>query len=349
MKKLHNYFKIQNGKQFPVEIIGNYVNFKIMKTDYYKKLIALAAIILPAGLSAQDEASVAIDSAPLFSDLMSTVLVACVFVVGITAVFAIYKTLDLLVRLRELKIYEKHGLDDYIREHEANQGSWWNRFSKSMTAAVPIEREDDILFDHDYDGIRELDNSLPPWWLYGFYLTIGIAIVYMVYYHVTDYGKSSREEYAIQMERAEKEVEAYLSRQANLVDENTVVMLTEEKDLAAGKEIFVSLCAACHLETGGGNATSVGPNLTDKYWLHGGSINDVFTTIKYGVPEKGMISWKSQIRPGDMQKVASYVLSLQGTNPPGAKEPQGELYEPEANVAETEETPVESESDTELQ
>ncbi len=322
-----------------------------MKTEINKKLFAFAALLAPAGLSAQEEAAAAVTETPLFSDTMSVVLVGCAVLVGITAVFAIYRTLDLMVRLRELKIYEKHGLDDYIREHEANQGSWWSRFSKSMTAAVPIEREDDILFDHEYDGIRELDNSLPPWWLYGFYLTIGIAVVYMFIYHVSDYGKSSTEEYAIEMERAQKEVEAYLARQSNLVDETNVTLLTDEASLAGGQEIFTSLCAACHLDHGGGNETSVGPNLTDKYWLHGGSIKDVFTTIKYGVPEKGMISWKSQIRPGDMHKVASYVLSLQGTNPPGAKEPQGELYEaPETeNIAESEETPVESNSETELQ
>ena len=320
-----------------------------MKTNLVKNLFVLAVFLVPASIFGQDEAAVASNNPPLFSDIMSVVLAACVFVVGITAVYAIYKTLDLLVRLRELKIYEKHGLEQYIREHEANQGSWWKKFSKSMTAAVPLEREDEILFDHDYDGIRELDNSLPPWWLYGFYLTIGIAIVYMVYYHVSDYGMSSHEEYAYEMEEAQKQVDAYLSKQANLVDENTVALLNDEKSLAEGKEIFVSLCAPCHLESGGGNETSVGPNLTDKYWLHGGSIKDVFTTIKYGVPEKGMISWKSQIRPADMQKVASYILSLQGTNPPGAKGPQGELYEPETNVAESEVPAEDSSTDSELQ
>jgi len=319
-----------------------------MKTKLNKNWITLAIWLAPLGLIAQEEAAVLGNEPPLFSDLMSTVLLVCVFVVGVTAVFAIYKTLDLMVRLRELRIYENHGLDDYIREHEANKGSWWKRFSKSMTAAVPIENEEDILFDHDYDGIRELDNSLPPWWLYGFYLTIAIAVVYMLYYHVSDYGKSSREQYAIEMERAQQEVDAYLSRQANLVDENSVAQLTDEAALAEGKEIFISLCAACHLEHGGGNETSVGPNLTDNYWLHGGGIKDVFTTIKYGVPEKGMISWKSQIRPADMQKVASYVLALQGTNPPGAKAPQGELYEPD-NIAESDGSAEESDSESELQ
>ncbi|MGA0233687.1 MAG: c-type cytochrome, partial [Saprospiraceae bacterium] len=126
------------------------------------------------------------------------------------------------------------------------------------------------------------------------------------------------------------------AKQANLVDETNVSLLTDEESLAGGKEIFTTLCAACHLDHGGGALNSVGPNLTDKYWLHGGSIVDVFSTIKYGVPDKGMISWRTQIRPADMQKVASYVLSLQGTNPLGAKEAQGELYEPESSIVESE-------------
>lgn len=319
-----------------------------MKKEIFKKALSTVVFMTPLVLSAQDEAEAIVASEPpLFSDTMSVVLAACVFIIGVTAVFAIYRTLDLMVRLKEIKIYEEHGLTDYLKEKQANDGSWWKRFSKSMTAAVPIEKEDDIMFDHDFDGIRELDNSLPPWWLWGFYLTIGIAIVYMVYYHLTPYGNSSREQYAIEMEMAEKQVQEYLAKQANLVDESNVVMLTEETALAEGQAIFTSLCAACHLEHGGGNATSVGPNLTDEYWLHGGGIADVFKTIKYGVPEKGMISWRSQIRPADMQKVASYVLSLQGTNPPGAKEPQGELYEPE-NLAETEDTKSEESTESDL-
>ena len=306
-----------------------------MKYIIQKTGLLTSLLLFPILLSAQDLAEPVAEKM-LFSDLMSIILTASVVLVGVTAMFAVYKTLDLMVRMRELKIYEEHGLQDYLAEKKANEGSWWHRFSKSMTAAVPIEKEGEILLDHDYDGIRELDNNLPPWWLYGFYLTIVIAVVYMLYFHVLPYGKSSEEEYLAQMEQAEKDVEAYLARQANLVDETNVSLLTDEESLAGGKEIFTTLCAACHLDHGGGASNSVGPNLTDKYGLHGGSIVDVFTTIKYGVPEKGMISWRTQIRPADMQKVASYVLSLQGTDPPGAKEAQGELYEPESSIVESE-------------
>jgi cytochrome c oxidase cbb3-type subunit 3 len=133
------------------------------------------------------------------------------------------------------------------------------------------------------------------------------------------------EEYEIQMAKAELAHDEYLKREANSIDESSVTIMTGA-DLEAGKKVFVTLCAACHKVDGGG---LVGPNLTDNYTIHGGSIQDVFKTIKYGVPEKGMISWKAQLSPMQMAQVANYVLTLRGTNPPDAKEKQGELYIPE--------------------
>ena len=127
------------------------------------------------------------------------------------------------------------------------------------------------------------------------------------------------------VEQAEDEVKAYLAQQADQVDENTVVMLEDENELALGASIFINKCAVCHGNEGQGG---VGPNMTDNYFIHGGTINDVFKTIKYGVPEKGMISWKSQLRSSDMQRVASYILTLVGTTPANPKAPEGELYQP---------------------
>jgi cytochrome c oxidase cbb3-type subunit 3 len=178
--------------------------------------------------------------------------------------------------------------------------------------------------DHNYDGIRELDNSLPPWWVAMFYLTIGFAFVYIGYMHFSDYGLSSIQEYELEMEQAEEAVQAYLSRQSNLVDESNVEMLTDQADLEAGKIIFQTQCAVCHGTMGEGG---IGPNMTDNYFIHGGTIKDAFKTVKYGVPEKGMISWSSQLSAGDMAKVSSYILTLVGTNPPNQKEPQGELFQ----------------------
>lgn len=198
--------------------------------------------------------------------------------------------------------------------------SWfWDNFNK----AVSIEKEKDIMLDHDYDGIHELDNSLPPWWLYGFYLTIFVGVIYIYRYHFSHDGMSQEEEFVAEMQKGEEDKAAYLAKSANNVDENTVVYLSEAADLAAGKEIYVQSCAACHLADGGG---TVGPNLTDDYWLHGGSVKDIFKSIKYGWQEKGMKSWKDDFSPKQIQQLTSFVKSLKGTKPAVPKAPQGDLY-----------------------
>jgi len=198
--------------------------------------------------------------------------------------------------------------------------SWfWDKFN----AAATIEHEKDILLDHNYDGIQELDNSLPPWWKYGFYLTIIVALIYMYRYQISHSGPSQHDEYVAEMQKGEEDKAAYLAKSSNNVDENTVVMLKDAGEIAAGKEIFVKICAACHLADGGGN---VGPNLKDEYWLHGGSVKDVFKSIKYGWQDKGMKSWKDDFSPKQIQELASFVKSLKGTHPATPKAPQGDLY-----------------------
>jgi cytochrome c oxidase cbb3-type subunit 3 len=202
----------------------------------------------------------------------------------------------------------------------AKDHSWfWEKFN----AAKPIEQEKDILLDHNYDGIQELDNSLPPWWKYGFYLTIIVGCIYIYRYHISNDGPSQQEEYAAEMQKGEEDKAAYLLAAGNNVDENTVTALTDPADIAAGKEMFVKTCAPCHLADGGG---VVGPNLTDNYWLHGGSIKDIFKSIKYGWQEKGMKSWKDDFSAKQIQQLASFVKSLKGTKPATPKAEQGELY-----------------------
>ncbi len=192
---------------------------------------------------------------------------------------------------------------------------------------IPMDREKDIDLGHDYDGIRELDNSLPPWWLYMFYITITWGAIYIYIYHISGIGKSQIESYNEEVNTAEIETKRYLALQSNSVDELSVVTLSDAASLANGKKIYVANCAACHGMEGQG---LVGPNFTDKYWKHGGDIKDLFKTIKYGVTDKGMQAWGSTIPPTGIQEVASYILTLQGTNPPNPKAPEGELYEPEA-------------------
>lgn len=193
----------------------------------------------------------------------------------------------------------------------------------SLTDAVAIEEEESILLDHDYDGIRELDNNLPPWWKYGFYLTIVVAVVYMLHFHVLGTGDLQIKEYEKDMIQAKLEVDEYMKNSANNVDENSVKLLNEPADIASGKDVFISSCAACHGKLGEG---SVGPNLTDDYWLHGGSIQDIFKSIKYGWVEKGMKSWKEDLSPMQIAQLASFIKSIKGTNPANPKAAQGDLF-----------------------
>lgn len=205
---------------------------------------------------------------------------------------------------------------------------WWKKF-RGISVAVHDEKQ--ILIDgHDYDGIQELDNRMPPWLQSLFYATIVFAIIYSIYYF-GGLGDMQIAELDKEIASAEAEKKAYMEKVGASMDENSVALLTDNAGIDQGKKIFQEKCTACHGTEGGG---SVGPNLTDEYWLHGGGIHNVFKVIKYGVPEKGMISWEKQLSPTDIQKVASFVLSLKGTKPANAKEPQGELADQISAVGE---------------
>jgi cytochrome c oxidase cbb3-type subunit 3 len=193
-----------------------------------------------------------------------------------------------------------------------------------FTKSTPISKESEILMAHDYDGIRELDNKIPPWFNFLFYGTILFSIVYMIHYHVIGSGNIQVEEYQEEMSIA-KAQQQLLMRSGALLDEESVTKLNDAPSLSNGKDIYVQHCAACHANDGGG---LVGPNFTDDYWIHGGGIKNVFETIKYGVPQKGMISWQTQLSPTEMQEVGSYILTLQGTTPAVPKVPEGELWTP---------------------
>jgi cytochrome c oxidase cbb3-type subunit 3 len=196
---------------------------------------------------------------------------------------------------------------------------WWRAF---RGISVELRDEQKILIEgHDYDGIQELDNRMPPWLQSLFYATILFAAVYSAYYF-GGFGDMQLAELDKEIATAEIEKKAYMEQVGASIDENSVTLLTEKAGIEQGKKIFQEKCTACHGAEGGG---TVGPNLTDGYWLHGAGIQNLFKVIKYGVPEKGMISWEKQLSPTDIQKVASYVVSLKGTKPANAKEPQGEI------------------------
>jgi cytochrome c oxidase cbb3-type subunit 3 len=200
---------------------------------------------------------------------------------------------------------------------------WYSKLLKKLTKSEPIENEGQLLLDHDYDGIRELDNNLPPWWVYLFYACIVFAVVYLVRFEIM--GADNQEmELKKEMAQAKIEVAEYMKTAPDLMDEKTVTLLTDAAALAEGKTIFTTNCAACHRADAGGQ---IGPNLTDDHWILGGGIKNVFHTLVNGGRDgKGMIAWKGTLKPKEMQKVASYVLSLRGSNPKDPKAPDGEIW-----------------------
>lgn len=201
--------------------------------------------------------------------------------------------------------------------------TWWaNINNRFFTKAVPLEKEQDILLDHDYDGIRELDNSLPPWWKYGFIITVIFSVGYMLHFHVLGSGNNPTQEYEAEMLSAAKQQEAYEAKNKDRVDENNIVM-GDAVGIAAGNEIFQTACYACHGKAGEGGA---GPNLTDEYWLHKGSLNEIYSSIKTGFPDKGMQAWDKQFSPKQIQNIASFIITLRGTKPANGKIPQGEVW-----------------------
>jgi len=203
------------------------------------------------------------------------------------------------------------------------ESEWYKNLMKRLTRTVPIENEGQLLLEHDYDGIKELDNNLPPWWIYLFYATIIFAGVYLVRFEIL--GADNQEmELKKEMAQAKIDVAEYMKTAPDLMDEKTVTLLTEPADLAAGKAIFVANCVVCHRADAGGQ---IGPNLTDNHWILGGGIKNIFHTLVNGGRDgKGMISWKGTLKPKEMQKVASYVVSLQGSNPKDPKANDGEIW-----------------------
>ena len=283
-----------------------------------KSILFLLALSIPSFVLAQSTAdtttAVAVHVSPYINGIPRIDFYAIMSFIGfeILIVFALLLIIRTMVKL----IRNKPELQAEAKAIRRLPFLDW--FNKS----VPLENEAAVLTDHDYDGIRELDNDLPPWWKYGFYLTILVAIIYTWYYNFGG-GPTQLDEYRVEVQKGEEDKAAYLAKTANNVDENTVTIVTNAADISNAQATFQTICAACHAKDGGGG---VGPNLTDDYWIHGGNIKDVFKSIKYGWPEKGMKSWKDDFSPKQIAALASYVKSLHGSKPAAPKDKQGELY-----------------------
>lgn len=312
---------------------------KNMKTRNYKSLMVVLLAGLAQGMLAQapgatSAAAPVSPAANEFNYIMTWGIGIAALILLAMGLFAIARANRMLAkRLLQLEA-ARMGVtlpEETVGTYVPEDDSFWTTMRKRYWEdTVPIEKEADILLGHGYDGIRELDNRLPPWWVNMFLITIVWAGIYMYYYHFGGSGPSSAEEYKTEVEVAKKQVAMALAGKANAIDEANVTALTDATALGEGELIFKNVCAACHGQNGEG---TVGPNFTDEYWIHGGGIKNIFKTVKYGVPEKGMISWQSQLKPSDMQKVSSYILTLQGKKVENPKAPQGTIWKGEEAVA----------------
>ncbi|MFV9550297.1 cbb3-type cytochrome c oxidase N-terminal domain-containing protein [Algibacter sp. PT7-4] len=266
---------------------------------------------------------------PAFIEYPTVLLFLLLVLLILIAIEAIVGALE-NVMLQKL---DKEAKARFIAEKEKSvKLTWIKETYKKLLGSKPIEQEGEIILDHSYDGIKELDNNLPPWWVYSFYISIIFAAIYLLKYHVFD-GANQIDELETELAEARIALEEYKKTAKDLVDFNTVTLLTDTADLSAGKTIFETNCVACHMADGGGG---IGPNLTDKHWILGGGVKNVFKTISEGGRSgKGMIAWKAQLKPSEMAQVASYVLSFQGTTPAKPKPAEGDIW-----VSETEDTPT---------
>ena len=329
-----------------IGILGNIligaadINAKKRKSENKSGIITgliLLTLLFSQGVFAQNETAKVIQTTSTEMGGMPAstfyIMIAVLFIESII-ILTLLINIKLLLKKETQKLVTEAEVAE-VEKQKANKLSWWAKINKLR----PIKEEAELDLGHDYDGIRELDNKLPPWWLYGFYLTIIFAVVYLWRFQVSHTGPTGIQEYERSVAKAEINIQKYLKSKGESVDENTVTLLTDEADIAAGKAIFMdpSKCPACHNADGGGNA--VGPNLTDDYWLYGGNVKDIFKTIKYGTT-KGMRSWKDDLSAKQIAQLVGYVKSLKGSKPANPKEPQGELYK------EASDTPVKDSTST---
>lgn len=292
-----------------------------------KAIISLMIISLAATAQSATAAEVSIWDDPFLIFYVTAAFLFIVALLVIVVALFMLRVLNIMAKDAALERAKKLGIE-YKEEL-----SLWTKFDRWVSKSVPIEKEETILLDHNYDGIRELDNHLPPWWKWLFYVTIIWAVFYLIAYHVTNSLPLQTEEYENEVAYANEQIrKLQAANPGTQIDETSVVMVTDAAALMDGKETFNNICSSCHRPDGGGD---IGPNLTDQYWKHGGAIQNIFTVVKNGVPNTNMVAWGSALSPEKMQNVSSYILTLQGTNPPNGKAPEGELYVPKKEATAT--------------
>ncbi len=282
------------------------------KHDNVAKPIALSLALLALtqysfAQTAQTATTVVIDNSAQQLSTIYFYSFIMVILIEITIIFFLLKAIRFLT-----------GIEKQQNLKTKKEDSFWFKINKLK----PLEEEASLDTGHSYDGIRELDNITPPWFTISFAATIVFALVYLYRYEIAHTAPNQFEEFEIEMRTAKIAQDSILKLEGNNIDENTVVLLSGV-DIDAGKGLYVANCSACHGDKGQGG---VGPNFADEYWIHGGSISDVFKSIKYGWVDKGMKPWKDDFSPKQIAQLTSYVESFKGTNPPNPKDKQGDLY-----------------------
>lgn len=302
------------------EIFGNVI-VTSLKEKFKNSLNTIAILVINLlainSIFAQTDNVTSVASASVIDSFnigtWGLLFVICVEI--LVLIFYAKMTIKLITQTNPAEVIEQ-------LENKWTFGKWW----KKSNNFIPFEEEDKLDTGHSYDGIRELDNGIPPWFSASFILCIIFAIVYLWNYHVAEISPLQIEEYTNEMEAAKLAQEKYLASQGSTLDENNIKLLAGA-EIDEGKQLFAANCATCHAKDGGGGT---GPNLTDMFWIHGGDANSIYKTIKYGVREKGMIPWKDNFNDIQILKIASFVNTLNGTKPAAPKAPQGDKYEAKA-------------------
>ncbi len=258
---------------------------------------------------------------PAFIKFPMVALFLLVFLFLVIAIEVTVNAVDTITY--QLLTEEQKAKLEEVKEVRFTDSAIYKKVLDFLLKPKQHDDEGQLLLHHDYDGIKELDNNLPPWWVYLFYGCIIFAAVYLVRFEIMG-GDNQEMELKKEMAQAQIDIAEYKKTAPDLMDEKTVTLLTDAADLAAGKAIFTANCVVCHRADAGGQ---IGPNLTDDQWILGGGIKNIFHTLVNGGRDgKGMISWKGTLKPTQMQEVASYVISLHGSNPKDPKAPEGEVW-----------------------
>ncbi len=294
-----------------------------------KKMISFFAVLLGITSASVAQSATEAPAASVWDDPMLTFYVA----IGFIFVVVLLVLLVAIYMLQVIKVMTRQSAQERASKlgiEYKEEPSFWSKLWKESNDFVPLEKESDIMLDHSYDGIRELDNHLPPWWKWLFYLSIVFAGVYLLFYHVTDTLPLPLQEYQNEIALAQEQAKKLqAANPVAAIDETNVTVAIDALAIADGKQTFLNNCASCHRKDGGGD---IGPNLTDEYWKHGGDIKDIFKVVRHGVQGTNMIAWEGFISPEKMQNVSSYILTLKGSNPENPKKPEGEIYKPAGEV-----------------